>query len=504
MENPTQILILTCVLFASFPIFLIFFKRVSNKSHKLNFPPGPRPYPIIGNILQLGSIPLLSMTNLSRFYGPIMSLKLGTRTTIVISSPEIAKEAFHKHDLDFSSRAFPDSVRALDHHKFSVGWLPISPQWRALRRACAIQLFSTVRLDSTQFLRQRKVEDLINHVHEYSIKGEAIDLAEAAFTTVLNTISNMLFSRDFACYGSDKTQEFKKLVVEVADETGKANVSDLFPVLSFLDLQGVRARLTGYYKKLFEIFNDILEERLSFRGSNMKSKDDNDVLDSFLDIIQDESSQLSRADVLHLFADLFVAGIDTTSSTLEWAMAELIRNPNKMAKSRTELQQVLGKSSVKLEESMVSNLPFIQAVIKETLRLHPPAPLLIPHKANCDVELCGFLVPKNAQILANVWAMGRDPSIWDDHNSFLPERFLETEIDFKGTDFEFIPFGAGRRICPGLPLASRALGLTLASLIYHFDWIVPGGIKPEDMDMSQNYGITLHKAQPLRAIPIKV
>ncbi|XP_054792849.1 cytochrome P450 76C4-like [Prosopis cineraria] len=314
----------------------------------------------------------------------------------------------------------------------------------------------------------------------------------------------MLFSMDFACYGSDKTQEYMKLVIGIVDEAGRANVSDLFPVLSFLDLQGVRARMRGYLRKLYKSFDDIMEERLRFRSLNKESKDYNDVLDSFLDLMQDGTSQLSRDDILHLFIDLFLAGVDTTSSTLEWAMAELMRNPKKMVKARTELQQVLDKSTLKLEESMVSKLPFLQAVIKETLRLHPPVPFLIPHKAICDVELCGFLVPKNSQILANVWAMGRDPSIWENPNSFIPERFLENEIDFKANDFNFIPFGAGRRMCPGLPLASRILSFMLASLLYHFDWKVPDGLKAEDMDMSQRYGLTMHKAQPLRAIPVKM
>ncbi|KAI9079906.1 hypothetical protein K1719_038152 [Acacia pycnantha] len=529
MDTPTQVLILSCILFASFQIYITFIKQLSNKPlkptvansdriHKYStsissssssssshrFPPGPRPYLIIGNILDIGSNPLLSITNLSKTYGPIMSLRLGTRTVIVISSPEIAKEAFHNHDLDFSGRTFPDSARGLDHHQFSIAWLPISPQWKALRRACVTNLFSTLKLDSTQVLRQSKVGDLINHVHELSIKGEAVDLAEAAFTTVLNSISNMLFSRDFACYGSDKSQEYKKLVVGILHEAGRPNVSDIFPILSFLDLQEARARMRGYCKTLYELFEDILEERLSFRGSKMESKGYNDVLDSFIDLIQDDSSQLSRDDVLHLFLDLFLAGTDTTSTTLEWAMAELIRNPEQMAKAKTELQQVVGQSSVKLEESTVSKLPFIQAVIKETLRLYPPAPFLPPHKAICDVELCGFLVTKNAELTVNMWAMGRDPSIWEDPNLFLPDRFLEGEIDFKGSDFEFIPFSAGRRICPGLPLATRVLGFMLASLMYHFDWKVPDGLKPEDMDMSQNNGITLHKAQPLRAIPVRV
>ncbi|XP_054781271.1 cytochrome P450 76T24-like [Prosopis cineraria] len=528
MDN-LLVLILTSFLCASFLIYILFIKRASNKSLKLKddnssasihkystcfvrssssssyrLPPGPRAYPVIGNILELGSNPLLSITNLSKSHGPIMSLKLGTRIAIVISSPEIAKEAFQKHDLDFSSRTFPDCARALDRHRLSVTWLAVSPQWRTLRRVCVTKVFSTLKLDTTQFLRQSKVGDLIHHVHEYSIKGEAIDLTEALFTTVLKSISNMLFSMDFARYGSDKAREYKKLMIGIVDEAGRVNVSDLFYVLSFLDLQGVRARMTGYLRKLYKIFDDIMEDRLRFRSLNKESKDYTDVLDSFLNLMQDGTSQLSRDDALHLFIDLFIAGVDTTSSTLEWAMAELMRNPEKMIKARTELQQVLSKSTLKFEESMVSKLPFLQATLKETLRLHPPAPFLVPHKAICDVELCGFLVPRNSQILANVWAMGRDPSIWENPKSFIPERFLESELDFKGNDFNFIPFGAGRRMCPGLPLASRVLSYMLASLIYHFDWKVPDGLKAEDMDMSQRYGLTMHKTQPLRAIPVRV
>lgn len=265
------------------------------------FPPGPPPYPIIGNILEIGSNPLLSITNLSQLYGPIMALKLGTRTAIVISSPEMAKQAFLKHDLDFSGRIFPESARGLNHHKFSITWLPISSQWRTLRRACVTNMLSTLKLDSTQFLRENKVGDLINHVYEYSIKGEAIDLAEAAFTTVLNSTSNLLFSKDFACYGCDKSKEYKKLVIEIMNEAGRPNVCDLFPILSFIDPQRARARMRCYCKKLYDVFEDLLEERLSFRGLNKNHKDYNDVLESFIDLVQDGSSQLSRNDILHLF-----------------------------------------------------------------------------------------------------------------------------------------------------------------------------------------------------------
>ena len=175
-----------------------------------------------------------------------------------------------------------------------------------------------------------------------------------------------------------------------------------------------------------------------------------------------------------------------------------------MAKTRDEVKQVLGKDEIG-QELDISKIPFLQAIVKETLRLHPPAPFLVPYKAETDVELCGFVVPKNAQILVNVWAMGQDSSIWTNPNLFMHERFLEQDnIDFKGHDFELIPFGAGRRICPGMPLANRMVHLMLASLVHNFDWKLANDMKPEDMDMSETFGITLHRTGPLRAIPIRV
>ena len=198
-----------------------------------------------------------------------------------------------------------------------------------------------------------------------------------------------------------------------------------------------------------------------------------------------------------------MAGIDTTSSTVEWAMTELLQNPEKLTKAQTELRQLLGKYEL-IQEFDIKKLPYLQAVMKETLRLHPPAPFLLPHKAETEVEISSYVVPKTAQILVNVWAMGRDSSVWQNPTSFMPERFIESEIDMKGRDFELIPFGAGRRICPGLPLAQRMVHLTLASLLYSFDWKLAHDLKPENMDMTEKFGLILHKSEPVLAIPIKV
>lgn len=189
------------------------------------------------------------------------------------------------------------------------------------------------------------------------------------------------------------------------------------------------------------------------------------------------------------------------TSTIEWGMAELLRNPKVMSKAKVELEQNIGKGNL-VEESDIGRLPYLQAILKETFRLHPIAPFLIPRQAEMDLEMHGYMIPKGAQLIVNVWAIGRDPNLWDNPNLFSPERFLESEIDFKGRNFELIPFGAGRRICLGMSLAIRLLILMLGLLINCFDWELESGTKPEDIDMDDKFGLSLEKAQPVLAVPI--
>ena len=174
-----------------------------------------------------------------------------------------------------------------------------------------------------------------------------------------------------------------------------------------------------------------------------------------------------------------------------------------MTKAKKELDEIIGKGKP-IEESDIARLPYLQAIIKETFRLHPPVPLLLPRKAERDVEIRGLTIPKDAQVLVNVWTIGRDPTLWDNPTLFSPERFIGSDIDMKGRNFELVPFGAGRRICPGMMLAIRMLHLMLGSLINSFDWKLEDGMKPEDMDMEEKFGITLQKAQPLRIVPVSI
>ena len=184
-------------------------------------------------------------------------------------------------------------------------------------------------------------------------------------------------------------------------------------------------------------------------------------------------------------------------------MTELIRNPDIMIKAKKELEETIG-SGIPLEESDIYKLPYLQAIIKETLRLHPPVPFLLPRKAERDVDIGGYTIPKDAQVMVNVWTISRDPTLWENPTLFSPERFIGSDIDVKGRNFELAPFGAGRRICPGLLLANRMLLLMLGSLINSFDWKLEDGVKLEDIDMTEKFGITLQKAQPLRVVPMKI
>ncbi|XP_071932550.1 cytochrome P450 76T24-like [Coffea arabica] len=475
--------------------------NLRSRKSAARLPPGPYSFPIIGNLHQLGEKPHQSFAKLSKTYGPLMFLKLGSKATILVSSADVAREVLQRYDQLFSSRAAPTAAQALDHHKISMVWLPVLSQWRNIRKMCKENIFATPRLDASQGLRQEKLRELCEYLHKSSVSRKAVNVGDAAFTTSLNLMSRTLFSKDFANYDSNSSQELREVAWGVMKNVGASNLSDYFPVLQRIDPQGIMRDTKFYFQRLFDIFDDIIDERLQVRGtSEAKQKD---LLEALLDHSIKNESEFNRNDLKHLLLDLFVAGIDTTSATVEWAMTELLRSPDKIAKARAELKEVIGEKEG-VQESDISRLPYLQAVIKETFRLHPPAPLLVPHKADEDVEINGFIVPKDIQVLVNVWASGRDPTMWSDPENFEPERFLGSDIDVRGQHFELIPFGAGRRICPGLPLAYRMVHLMLASLIHNIDWKLEDGMKPEDLDMEEKFGLTIQKALPLKAIPVKL
>ena len=199
---------------------------------------------------------------------------------------------------------------------------------------------------------------------------------------------------------------------------------------------------------------------------------------------------------------MFIAGTDTASKTMEWAMSEMMKNPAIMEKAQSEIRQVL-KGKKKFGEADIQKLNYLKAVIKETLRLHPPAPLLLPRECReaCTIE--GYDIPLKTKVIVNAWAIARDPSYWDNAEAFLPERFLNSSVDYKGTSLEYIPFGAGRRVCRGISFGMAVMELTLAQLLYHFNWEFPNGTTSEDFDMTEMFGASIGRKTNLclRAIP---
>ncbi|KAH0634496.1 hypothetical protein KY284_037282 [Solanum tuberosum] len=445
---------------------LIFLYTTLAKLSTKKLPPGPSPWPIIGNIHLLGAKPHVSLANLAKKYGPIMSLKLGQITTIVISSSSIAKQVLKNQDQAFSSRFIPNAIQGHNYCEFSVGWLP--------------------------------VKELIAYCEKCSQQGEALDISQVVFKTSLNLLSNTLFSKDLADPFSDSKVELKEVIAGILTEFGKPNLVDFFPILEMIDLQGIRRHTTIHIGKLFKLFDDLIKERLEEKRKGFSEK--SDVLETLLNICEENPEEINHNHIKSMFMDLFLAATDTTTSTLEWAMAEILKQPEIMKKVQAELAKIIGKGK-SIEEVDVTRLPYLQCIIKETLRMHPPAPFLVPRKVEQDVELFDYIIPKGSQVLVNVWSIGRDFTFWDEPLVFKPERFWGSDLDMRGQDFDLIPFGAGRRMCPGFPLALRIVPVILGSLLNSFNWKVEADIGPEDLDMEEKFGITLAKAHPLRVIP---
>ncbi|KAK8957610.1 Geraniol 8-hydroxylase [Platanthera zijinensis] len=473
--------ILWPALFAILIVLLLLLQKFTRfgSLHHSNLPPGPGHVPVLGNLLVLGKNPHRSLARLARIYGPVMSLKLGSIHAVIISSPSSAREALQSKDNSFSGRHVPDTMRAHGHHEVSLIWMTPNKSWRYLRALLKTHLFSSPALDASQSLRRRKVQELVAYIK--GLNGEAVNIGRAAFCTVLNLISTTFLSINMVDFESESAQEFKDLIWGMMEEAGRPNISDFFPLLAPMDLQGRRRRFAAYFKKLYDLFDQMIEIRL------------------YAETAAGEEARKKNSDILD---DSFVAGSETSSATLEWAMAELLHQPEFMKRARTEIAEVIGFER-EVEESDISKLPFLQAVLKETLRLHPPVPLLLPHKAGPGAEINGYTVPENSKVIVNVWAICRDDRVWKNPDCFVPERFMgreDQEVDFLGQHFDLIPFGSGRRICPGLSLGVRIVQLMLASLIQSFEWRLPDDVGPEDLDLGEKFGVTVVMASPLVAI----
>ncbi|BFG38730.1 hypothetical protein CerSpe_250040 [Prunus speciosa] len=489
------------------PVLLFLIRRRSSNSSRHRLPPGPPGLPVFGNMFDLGTMPHKTLTDLTHKFGPVIWLRLGARNTMVIQSAKAAADLFKHHDMSFAGRTTTEASRVLDYHKGSLALAPYGSHWRMLRRLVTVEMLVNKRINETAFIRRKCLDNLQLWIEEEASKleeGHGVHVARFVFLMSFNLLGNLMLSRDLVDPNSREGLEFFSAMAGLMEWNGHANMADFFPCLRWFDPQGLKRKMKRDLGKALEIASKFVGERMEEKQvGGVRARDFLDVLLEFEGNGIDEPAKISHHDVNIFILEIFLAGSETTSSTIEWALTELLCNPETLTKAKAELTQVLGPNR-KVEETDIEKLPYLQGIIKETLRLHPPIPFLIPRKAMEDTKFMNYSIPKNTQVFVNAYAIGRDPDVWvDEPNSFKPERFIGSKTDYKGQHYEFIPFGAGRRVCAGLPLAHRMLHLTLGLLLHQFDWSLDGNVTRGTMDWKEKLGITMRKSQPLLAVPKK-
>ncbi|KAK9059648.1 hypothetical protein SSX86_020352 [Deinandra increscens subsp. villosa] len=492
--------LLSPLFFLSTTIFILFLvKRTKILVFKSieNLPPGPPQFPLIGNLLQVGDKPHVSMANFAKKYGPLISLRLGKQLVVVASSLEAAMGILKTQDRFLSSRSIPAAFQQKPLLPHSLIWSDCNQTWKNLRTLCRTELFSAKSLESQSILREEKVRQLLDFL--YRNQGQVIDIEDVVFTTLLNTLSCIIFGKDmaqFADHGCGSTRDgLKESLHQVIEYGGRVkDVGSFYPMLERFDLHGLTRATKKVFDKVFACWEVVIEERRVVVGSTTWSSDHQAL--TFLDRMLENG--FSNEQIYQLVMELFVAGTNTTTSTIIWVMTELIRHKEVMSKIEQEIQKHIISDQIPI--SQLSQLTYLQACIKETFRLHPPVPLLLPHLAVETCNVMNYTIPKNTKIFVNVWAMGRDPTLWDDPCRYNPERFTDLKLDYKGQDFELLPFGSGRRMCPGLPSGIKSVEYILASLIHEFDWGVPNGDDPSKLDVNEKFGIAMKRENPLKLI----
>ncbi|KAG6687035.1 hypothetical protein I3842_11G050500 [Carya illinoinensis] len=471
---------------------------------RLPLPPGPKPWPIIGNLPHMGAVPHHSLAALARNYGPLMHLRLGFVDVVVAASASVASQFLKTHDQNFSSRPPNSGAKYIAYNYQDLVFAPYGPRWRMLRKISSVHLFSGKALDDFRHVRQEEVAVLARALADAGSKP--VNLAQLLNVCTVNALGRVMLGRrmfgDGSGGGDEKADEFKSMVVEVMVLAGVFNVGDFIPALEWLDLQGVAAKMKKLHKRFDTFLTAIVEEhKRSDAGQHV------DMLSTLISLKESddgEGGKLTDTEIKALLLNMFTAGTDTSSSTVEWAIAELVRHPNILAHVQRELDSVVGRDRL-VSELDLPQLAYFQAVIKETFRLHPSTPLSLPRMASEDCEINGYHIPKGSTLLVNVWAISRDPEQWESPLEFRPERFLpgssKAHVDVRGNDFEVIPFGAGRRICAGMSLGLRMVQLLTATLVHAFDWELADGLMPEKLNMDEAYGLTLQRAAPLMVHP---
>nr|XP_027099749.1 cytochrome P450 84A1-like [Coffea arabica] len=485
-------------------VFLYFLSRFRRKNH----PPGPKGLPFIGNMMIANQISQIGLAKLANQYGGIFRVKLPFLNTVVVSSPDLARQVLQVQDNIFSNRPATIAISYLTYERADMAFAQYGPMWRQMRKLCVMKLFSSKRAASWDAVRD-EVDDMIRVLD--SRAGLPVNLGKLFFR-----LSRKIIYR--AAFGSrtpERQDEFIQILQEISTLLNAFNLADFIPWLKWADLQGFNKRLISSRASLDAFIDSITEDHMEKKKNVNGSFDqvEGDMVDELLAFMGDDegkvteagnlqkSLRLTKNNVKALIMDAMFGGTETVGSAIEWIMTELIKNPNDLKRVQEELANVVGLHR-KVQESDMNKLTYFKSCFKEVLRLHPPIPLLL-HETMEDSEVAGYHIPAKSRVMVNVWAIGRNKDTWgEDADTFKPSRFLSNGApDYKGSNFEFIPFGSGRRSCPGMQLGLFAVEMAVAHLLHCFQWELPDGMKPSDVDTNDVFGLAAPRASRLVAVP---
>ncbi|KAL3379637.1 hypothetical protein AABB24_000376 [Solanum stoloniferum] len=480
-------------------LFLIYIAYNFYRRLKAKLPPGPRPWPIIGNLYDIEPIRFRCFAAWSEIYGPIFSFYLGSQLNVVINNATLAKEVLKDNDQNLADRFRTKPLANVSRNGSDLIWADYGHHYVKVRKLCNLELFTSKRIEALRPIREDEVTSMIHDIFRDSTKqGKSLIMRSYLGLVAFNNITRVTFGKRFMdSQGKvdEQGKELKEIVSNGMKIGGKLNLGDFVPWLSCFfkdDNEALKAQ-DSHVDRFTRV---IMEEHTLARKKTGETKQH--FVDALLTL--QKEYELSDDTVIGLLWDMVTAGMDTVAITVEWAMAELVKNTRVQQKAQEELDRVIGSDRV-ITESDMSKLSYLQSVVKESLRLHPPTPLMLPHLASANVKIGGYNIPKGTIVHVNVWALGRDPKVWKDPLQFRPERFIEEDIDMKGHDFRLLPFGAGRRICPGTNLAINMVTSMLAHLLHHFKWSPPIGIKRDDIDMLESPGTVTYMQTPLQVVP---
>ncbi|KAM3346585.1 hypothetical protein ACQJBY_020887 [Aegilops geniculata] len=466
-------------------------------------PPSPPALPITGHLHLIGSLPHVSLRSLARKHGPdVMLLRLGAVPNLVVSSSHAAEGVLRTHDHVFASRPHSVVSDTIMYGSADIGFAPYGEYWRQARKLVTTHMLSVKKVQSFRGAAAEEVSMAMAKINQAAAADAAVDMSELLHTFANDMACRIVSGKFFLKDGQSKL--FGELIKDTSRLLGGFNLEEYFPAVGRVGVlkKAVCAKAERVRNRWADLLDKVIDDCVSKRNSTSDHKDD-DFVDIMLSVQQEYD--LTREHMKALLTDVFFGAIDTSANALEFTLAELMKKPHLMVKLQDEVRGIVPQGQEIISETDMNNMTYLRAVIKESLRLHPLAPLLAPHLAMADCIIDGYTVPAGTRVVVNAWAIGRDPSSWEYAEEFIPERFTDEgssmHVNFKGNDFQFLPFGAGRRMGPGMNLGIANVELMLANLVCHFDWELPPRVERKDIDMTEVFGLTVRRKEKLLLIP---